>query len=266
MSKKLIAKDIYRFIRSAVIIAVSFLAGVVIGKNYLSTTEEVYHFKEKLRPELVAPRKENIMPFKKGEHLVYRLKSKGINVGTSDMVFMGEVEKEGQALYYIKFTTEMPGVIDTEHIYTRKKDFLPVLIERDIEKLGKKQPLIEKYDQQAGVLRVYRPGEDEPLQQYDIGANINNAIALTFYYRSTPDLLKENRKNRIVLPKFTFDLVFKGEKRVTTYLGTENAFYFSSEPSKFHFWLSKSKERLPLKIQQPGLMGYSMILDSVKMD
>lgn len=258
------AMSIYRSIKNILVLLIILFLGILIGKLYFAEKVDIERVKSVSDTSFVEKKKAIVKPFKKGERLVYKIKSNGLVVGTSEMIFMGDVIKNGQSLYYVKFKTTVPGVTDIEHIYAQKETFLPEFIERDIEKMGKKITLIEKYDQENGVMKVYEQKDSqEPIEVYEKLKPIHNAIILTYLYRTNSDLLRENTKKSITLPKMDFDMLFVGEQRVKTYLGTEKAFYFASNPSKFHFWLSKGKERLPLKIKQPGVMGYAMILESI---
>lgn len=256
---------IYRIVRTGFILFLTLILGIFIGKTYFSDSVDVVRRKRPVQAELVSKAAGLLQPFVEGEQLVYRIKSNGLNIGNSVLTFHGEREKENRTLFYITFKTSALGVVDTEHIYVEKDTFLPVIVNREIEKMGKTELLTEKYDQENGSLMVWPTGHEseEPHEEYKKDGPMYNAIALTYLYRSRLDLLEENSSKKIELPKQSFELFFKGEKKVSTYLGKEKAFYFASNPKKFLFWLSKGKMRYPLKIQMTGLAGYSMILEKI---
>jgi hypothetical protein len=203
------------------------------------------------------------LPFKKGEKLVYDLYSAGIRVGKSVLIFNGEKELDGQKVYHISFSTELPFFKDYEEIYADKETFLPIKIKRRIKKIGGfSETIEEEYDQSDFTVDITRKStfssnkitikKDSP---------VYNAILLTYYYRANPYIADINNF-RAVLPTLDFYINMSGEETVETLSGKYIVDVFSSKPPKFTFYLSKDKNRVPIKIKSHTALNYSMILNS----
>ncbi len=219
--------------------------------------EQIYSFNKNSQSEAMAAD----LPFKKGEKLVYDLYSVGIRAGKSVLVFNGEEVLDGQKVYYISFSTESPFFKDYEEIYAEKETFLPIKIKRHIKKLGGfSETIEEEYDQSDFTVDITKKStfssnkitikKDSP---------IYNAILLTYYCRANPHVDISNM--RIVLPTLDFYINMSGEETIETPFGKYSVDVFSSKPLKFTFYLSKDKNRVPIKIESHTALNYSMILN-----
>ncbi len=258
------ARNVYQIIRNGFVLLITLFLGIFIGQNYFEQSQVIYDAM-RMKPNELTVEQPALPPrFVAGEKLIYKIKSNAFSMGEAELYYGGIRQLDGVDYNYIRFTTKLPGVTDVETIYANM-DFLPVRVERDIVKFGKKEKLVEIYDQSSYVLNVFDSSDMErPEATFKKNAPIQNAITLTYLYRNKPEYLTIGSKQPILLPKFDFDLLFDGEKKTTTGRGAENAFYFASEPQKFQFWLSKDYARIPLKIQQPGMLGYALIFDKIE--
>jgi hypothetical protein len=258
-------KGVYVFFRNAAVLLLVLMLGIFIGAHYRVGKAGVYQRAMSPAELIAAGSVKYQIPFVKGEQLIYSVRANGMTVGRSTLTYRGEVELEGKPVHYVTFQTVAMGVDDTEHIYAQLNTFLPVKVRRDIVKLGKKQVLTEKYDQAKGRVEIFDADMPEkPVQVYEKGLPYSNPILLTYYFRAKETGFTEGKIYPVVLPKLQFDLKFVGDQDVTTANGTFKAFYFSSKPDQFKFWLGQGVDRVPLKIEQTGFMGYSLILESAQ--
>lgn len=204
------------------------------------------------------------LPFSDGEELIYDIYYKRMKLGVSRLTFNGLKTLEGIALYHITFYTDVPGFEDTEEIYAHTDTFLPFRITRRIKRIGcLPQKIDEVYDQEACSVTIKDKGNifARP-KTIKKECPIYNPLLLTYYYRTWPTE-KYSQKKSISLPKADFDVVLKGKEKVKTGVGEDLAYVFSGEPSKFTFWLSADKRKLPVKITGHNVLGYSFILNSI---
>jgi hypothetical protein len=205
------------------------------------------------------------LPFEEGERLVYDIYSAGLKTGQAVLTFHGDRPFNGKDAYYITFVTELPLFKDYEEIYAQKVSFLPINIKRKIEKIGgfSAEDIEEVYDQDAFSVTIKKKGAFSTSQttiQKD--RHIYNAILLTYLCRFNPDMVHKS-DFRAVLPTQKFNIIVSGEDTIETPSGAYPVDVFTSQPSKFTFYLSKDAKRLPVKITSHTALNYTMILNSV---
>ncbi len=213
---------------------------------------------------LVSHQDISALPFKNGESLTYEVRYKGLKIGESILKFHGEEELGGKKVYHVTFSTSVPAFKDTEELYAEKDSFLPIEVRRKIKKrIGFGDNIKEVYDQ-----RNYRVdiSQRSKLRSKDFfikkDSSIHNAILLTYFYRML-ERFDKNDKFKIRLPTIDLEVMFKGIETVETPLGDFQAYAFISKPPKFKLWLSADERRIPLKIYNPGTLGYSLVIKSI---
>jgi len=204
-------------------------------------------------------------PFKDGEKLTYEVRYNGLKVGRSILTFNGEKDLDGKSVYHITFFTKIPSLKDTEEIYADKDTFLPIEVHRKIKKkIGFNNSIVEKYDQKKFKVDISSKSKlrskNFSIQRH---APIHNAILLPYYYR-VKESFDENERINVSLPTMDFEVIFKGKETIKTPLGEYESYAFTSNPPKFKLWLSADKKRIPLKIKNPGTLGYSLIIKSIE--
>jgi len=228
------------------------------GTNGL-LAEQIYSLNKNLQAETVLTG----LPFEKGEKLVYDFYSAGIKAGKSVLIFNGEEELDGQKVYHISFSTELPFFKDYEEIYADKETFLPIKIKRRIKKLGGfSETIEEEYDQSNFTVDITKKStfsSNKVTLKKD--SPIYNAILLTYYCRANPNIA-DMGNFRIVLPTLDFYINMSGEETIETPSGKYSVDVFLSKPPKFSFYLSKDKNRVPVKIKSHTALNYSMVLSS----
>jgi hypothetical protein len=205
---------------------------------------------------------ETAVAFLGGERLIYDVYYAGLKAGESVLTFHGERDLGNQKAYYITFSTELPFLKDYEEIYACKDTFLPLKINRRIIKLGglSREHIEEVYDQKNFTVTITKDKKN-PENSMIIQKNgpIYNAILLTYYYRANPDIRKR-RDFEIVLPTQEFKIRISRQDDIETPSGKYLVDVFTSEPSKFTFYLSKDSRRLPVKITSHTALNYALVL------
>ncbi len=204
------------------------------------------------------------MPFKEGEKFIYEVKYNRLKVGKCILTFHGEEDLDGREVYHITLLTKIPSLKDTEELYADKSTFLPVEVHRKIKKrLGFNDKIKEVYDQQNFRVDISQKSSLRSKSfSIEKDSPLHNAILLTYCYRAKESFNKSERL-KINLPTVEFEVMFKGIETIKTPLGKYRAYAFTSDPPKFKLWLSADEKRIPLKIERPGKLGYSLIIKSM---
>lgn len=236
------------------IISVGLLVCAVVNFAPAGHTVEILDY-FKIEPSL---------PFSKGERLTYEVRYNKLKAGESILTFHGEEDLDNKKVYHISFSTKLAAIEDIEELYGDKESFLPQEVQRVVKRFGGFNTSIkEKYDQEN--FRVDIKGKNRLIsREFSIkkSSPIHNAILLAYYYRTKKDFSKSERF-KVNLPTAEFELVFKGKELVETPLGKYTAYIFTSNPEKFNLWLSADERRIPLKIQNLGALGYSLVIKAV---
>ena len=206
---------------------------------------------------------ELILPFMPGEELKYNVYSKGLKIGRSILTFHGETVLDGVECYHITFLTKIPFFEDKEEIFADKQTFLPIRVERSIRKaMGIRSKIIEEYDQKEFKVVIKQEGALRTKNQIiQKTGPIYNAILLTYYCRLKPEAAN-NEPFKIMLPTSEYDVQVSGNDIIKTSKGEYPVTVYSSNPSKFTFYLSTNPNRVPIKIESHTALDYTMILDS----
>jgi len=212
----------------------------------------------------VEPRGLSQLPFSKGESFTYDVMYKKVRLGESILTFHGERNMGGRKVYHITFLTRIPSLKDAEDLYADTKTFLPVEVHRSIKKkVGFDDKIVEQYDQERFRVDIIQKSKLRS-REFSIQKDspIHNAILLTYYYRmrggfSKNDTLAAN------LPLVDFKIIYSGIETIDTPIGEYRAHAFTSDPAKFKLWLSADEKRIPLKMENPGTLGYSLVIKSL---
>ena len=204
------------------------------------------------------------LPFRKGERLTYEVRYKKVRLGKSVLTFHGEKDLGDKKVYHVTFFTKIPSFKDIEDLYAAKDSFLPIEVHRHIKKrFGFNDRIREVYDQDNFRVDIKNKSKLRSKElSIEKSTPIHNAVLLTYYCRIQPDFSKVDRL-KITLPTADFEVMFDGIETIETPMGEYRAYAFTSEPPEFKFWLGTDKDRIPLKIHNPGKLGYSLIIESI---
>lgn len=202
--------------------------------------------------------------FTPGEKFTYQVSYKQLKLGKSVLTFQGEEDLGGQSVYHVTFFTKTAALRDTEELYADKDTFLPIEVRRTVrKKIGFSDSIIERYDQKGYRVDI---SQESKLRKNEFfiekDSPIHNAILLVYYCR-TMETFDKNKPIKINLPTSEFDVMYNGVETLETRLGEFRAHVFTSEPPKFKLWLSNDERKTPLKIQNPGRLGYCLEIKSI---
>lgn len=203
-------------------------------------------------------------PFRKGESFKYDVMYKKVRLGESILTFHGEGKSGDRQVYYITFRTRIPSLKDAEDLYADKQTFLPIEVHRSIKKkVGFDDEIVERYDQDNFRVDISQKSKLR-FREFSIQKDspIYNAILLVYYYRMQK-VFHEEDVLAVNLPLVDFKIIYSGIETIDTSIGEYRAHAFTSEPAKFKLWLSADERRIPLKIENPGTLGYSLVIKSV---
>lgn len=205
------------------------------------------------------------LPFSREEKFEYDVKYKGLDIGESTLVFHGLKELGNKKVYYVTFSTNIPSIRDFEELYGDKDTFLPVEVHRTIKKrIGFNDRIKEIYDQKKFRVDITQKSNLRTKEfAIEKDSPIHNAILLIYYYR-TRKAFKENERFKVTLPTVDIEVIYSGKETIKTALGEQTAHTFTSDPPKFKLWLTADEKRIPLKIEDPRMLGYSLVIKSAE--
>ena len=204
-------------------------------------------------------------PFNPGETITYAVKYLGVKTGTATITFRGIQPYKGKEFYLIVFSAQGPNFFDEEKIYADKETFYPAVVLRDLNIWGKKEKILEEYDQAAGRIKITKTANNktsgENLQKNSPVDNI-----YCFIYRSRQSgQFNPGDSFAIHLP--TRDIKINLVKRTALKVGGENyqTYFMESDPAKYKVWFETGSRKVPLRINGAmGISDTSMIMTDYK--
>ena len=206
--------------------------------------------------------KEEALPFAKGEKITYTIKKMGVKAGETILVFEGQVEVHGQLAYLIYFKADGANFLDEEKIFVDTKTFLPVRVERNVNVFGRKEKIIEIYDQKKYLVKIVKTMRNNRIEEQAIQKDrpIENLYGFIYRYRTEGeftigDALQMN------LPTANVKLKLLKKDKVKVENKEQEAFYMESDSKKYKVWFDGTDKKVPLKID--GAVGFgstSMIM------
>lgn len=203
-----------------------------------------------------------------GEAIVYEVKLGNFRLGEAAFRHLENTKLNGKPAVLMTFETKVTGFYDLEKIYSDPDTFLPIQVTRHIDGVGVKEDIIEYYDQKHFVLTLVKTKADsKPKEEkYDNhGQPIYNAVSLPFYLRRIPQL----EVGWSLLARFgetEYKISLNAIENVQTPMGTFEAYHFQSQPQKFEIWVTADSRRIPVKIKDNGMFGYTLTMKSYTLE
>lgn len=200
-------------------------------------------------------------PFASGEKVHYNIVQMGLKVGEATLNFVGLFPYMGQDLFLVIFKAEGFNFLDEEKIYLNPQDYLPLMVDRNLNIFGHKERIIEEYIQKEGRVRVMKIVNEKVTEQRIVKRTpLDNIYAFIYRYRKSGsfkigDMLDVN------LP--TKDLKIELVKRMSVRAaGKEyDSFFMQSKPAKYKIWFDASSQKIPLRISGAiGLANTVMVM------
>lgn len=190
------------------------------------------------------------LPFPKGETISYKITQFMVTMGRATIQFQGLVPKQGQDLYLIVFEGAGGTFYDKEMIYVRPSDWRPVIVERDLDILGKKEQITEYYQPEKNQVKIVKTAEDGTVTEKVISKeqDMDNLYGFIYRLRERGDLALGQTMD-IYLP--TKDVTMEALKRHNYRLSGErrDAIYMTSRPTEYQVWFGVEEPMIPYKIK-----------------
>jgi hypothetical protein len=219
-----------------------------------------YKFSKREKPEA--------LPEYIGEKITYDVKFGSFRLGEAIFRRLENTKFEGKAAILMTFETKVTGFYDLETIYSDPNTFLPVRVTRKIDGLTLKEDIVEDYDQKKFILTLtkFKGKEKIDVQKFDNhGRPIYNAVSLPFYLRRIPKL---NIGWKLVTQfgNLEYSIILISIENLETPLGIFEAYHFQSQPRKFEIWVTADKRRIPVKIKDTGILGYTLTMKGYSLE
>ena len=198
-----------------------------------------------------------------GEKITYDVKFGSFSLGKAVFHHLENVDLDGIQAKLMTFETDVLNFYDLEKIYSDPVTFLPIKVTRKIDGWHIKEDIVEVYDQKSYILTITKFKNALKTEEFQVGKGstspIHNAVLLPFYVRRIKDLkigwgFLANFGNQ----QFKISLV--GVEKLKIPAGEFEAFRFESAPKKFSIWITTDKRRIPIKIKDSGIFGYTLTM------
>ncbi len=199
----------------------------------------------------------------KGEVLTYTIRKFGVKAGEAVIENKGMVDLGGAPRVLITFSSKGFNFFDHELIFADPHTLLPVRVERDLNIFGKKEKIIEFYDQEkyTVTIRKYKGEEmvDEIVFQKD--QPIDNLYCYIYRYRAH-GRFAQGEKLGMHLPTKIVNFEIVRQEQIVA-LGRKNeAWFMRSTPNEYQVWFDAGDQKLPLRIDGAvGLAKTVMVLE-----
>lgn len=199
--------------------------------------------------------KEEILPFEQGETINYAVKLCGIKIGNAALMYKGKIKLNDKDAHLVIFSTDILNFKDTETMYADIDTFLPLKIERDINKRGKKIRIVEEYDQLNHNVKITQSDKTRnQTKEIAQDAQIQNVILLTYFLRKLSNF-ELGKEFAITLPLAKLIMRFTKEEQVRIPSGVYSAYLAESFPKGHKIWFENSEKAIPIRISGPSIAG-----------
>jgi len=201
-----------------------------------------------------------------GEEIDYAIKWHGLPIGTGKLNYFGETTIDNQKAILIMMKVDTLLYEGTDKVYGALNTFCPLLVERDIRIAGRRESILERYDQETDRLTITKTvnnGEKKQVVkeygQDDLNdSKMQNVLLLVYWLRQKD--LKVGDSFSVALPSGLYEINVVKEEDVSFPMGDFHAFFLETKPDEFKFWIETGNQRLPLKIEKTMLVGGSSII------
>lgn len=197
-----------------------------------------------------------------GEKITYEVKFGSFRLGEAIFKRLENTILNGKPAVLMTFETNVSGFYDLETIYSDLTTFLPIRVTRKVRGLTFNEDITEDYDQKNFMLTMVKfknniKVDEEKFNNH--GQPVYNAVSLPFYLRRIPDL-KVGWSFSTQFGNLEYKITLSGKNNLETSLGAFEAYRFESQPRKFEIWVTADERRIPVKIKDTGLLGYTLTM------
>lgn len=195
------------------------------------------------------------LPFLENETINYKVKLRGITIGKASITYKGTTELDGRKVHQVIFYTDTANFKDREIMYADIDNFLPIRIERDVNNWGKKEQIIEEYDQENHSVKITWLGKKRDKAKFiQKDDKIQNVILSIFLHRKSGDL-EIGKSFSITLPLRKVVMRVTRRDRIRVPSGTYDTYRLESFPGGHKIWFEASGKAIPVRISGPFFLG-----------
>lgn len=235
-----------------------FLLFLMLALVYVLDTGNIAQIDHKPTEIIKEPEAEQLID-RVGERINYDLFLGKVRVGRSEYHHLKKAYLNEKLVDVITFYTEAMNFKDRETIYCDSSTLLPLIVERKISRPMKPEKIREVYDQINFKLTINKQRFGTSTMEINSTEPIHNSIILPFFVRNAADL-DNGWVFTANLPQGKYLITLMGKEEVETPAGKFEAYYFESDPSKIKIWISTDENRIPLRIDGTGGIGYKMMM------
>ncbi len=194
-----------------------------------------------------------------GEQIDYDVYLGKVKLGNAKYHHLKKVMFKGRLVHLITFQTKAMRFRDRETIYCDAETYLPIVVERKVSQFLKPEKIKEEYDQKNFVLTITKERFTKEKHVIKKDAPIHNSILLPYLVRNTENL-EIGRSFEVNLPQRKYEIVLSAIEMVKVPAGEFRAYYFESRPKQIKIWISADENRVPLKLEGTGMLGYKLLM------
>lgn len=235
---------------------VIFLFSIVLLINSISCASQAI-----LKETIPTLESKEALPFRKGDKFFYEVRFNGIKVGRIEFEYQGhrEINKVYQDIFMISSNVNILKLFQIqskELVYANIEKYLPHMVEREVTFLGRKELILEEYNQKDGWVKI-TVKKDKIVQERIIYQEppIHNSLILFFFY---PLDLEEKLGKTIKfnLPLQKIKIKVKELRKIQTSERQIDEVYLLevSNQRRVLIWIKK-RERLPIRLEAPAFLG-----------
>lgn len=189
-----------------------------------------------------------------GERIVYDIKKLYLTVGKATLEYKGMVKLKDRPAVLITLKAEALKFSDYEEIFLDPVTFYPIVIKREVDWLGKKEMILEEYDQKNGIVKITKEvkGKRES-QTIEKTAAIDNIYGFIYRYRDK-GRFQLGEKLFMNLPTQEVSVTLLNKDNIKIGREKYDAYYMEGEPNGIQIWFSEGRNKFPLKIN--GAIGF----------
>jgi len=197
-----------------------------------------------------------------GERIAYEVKFGNFRLGEAIFRRLENTQLDGKPAILMTFETKVTGFYDLETIYSDPSSFFPLRVTRKLSGLTFNEDIVEAYDQKNFVLTIAKFKNNKKIEETKFdnhGQPIYNAVSLPFYLRRIPGL-KPGWNLLTQFGNLEYNILLVSRENLETPLGAFETYRFQSQPRKFEIWVTADERRIPVKIKDSGMLGYTLLM------
>ena len=203
----------------------------------------------------VAAEDETPAPFAAGETITYDITKIGFKVGEAVLTYAGPRHVQCRDVILVTLVSKGPAFFDREAIYLDPATFLPLRVERAVRFPGKKETIVEYYDQARGRARIVKTARGTITERViEKGRPIENIYGFIYRYRSSGEF-HVGEKRGVHLPTRDVTFTLAGKEKFNAAGTVYEAYAMESMPAQYRVWFDVGAAKIPLRIDGAAGLG-----------